>query len=154
MMPNTSQDSWTFQYSLECNASRQFAWSYWTDISNWNDPPALFELDGPFEVGSRLTTHLPDQTYHSIIRHLEPDRAAIIEMQLPGGVLCSHWDFEDLSENRTRMTQRLVLSATDAALVNQARLLEQTVPAGMSKLIADIERAQQGDNARRACSTA
>jgi hypothetical protein len=147
-MTNTNQHSWNFQHSVECNTSRQFGWTYWTDISNWDDPPARFELDGPFAVGSHLTTMLPDRTYHSIIRHVEPGRAATIEMQLPDGVLCSHWDFEDLTENRTRITQRLVLSATDAALVTQARLLEQTVPAGMNKLVADIQGAQQALTAR------
>jgi hypothetical protein len=116
-MTNTNQHSSNFQHSVECNTSRQFGWTYWTDISNWNDPPARFELDGRLRLGHTLTTMLPDRTYHSIIRHVEPGRAATIEMQLPDGVLSSHWDFEDLTENRTRLTQRLVLSATDAALV-------------------------------------
>jgi hypothetical protein len=133
--------AWTFEYSIDCNTSRQFAYRYWTDISNWNDPPARFELDGPFEVDSRLTTTLPGQTYHSIISHVDPDRAATIEMQLTEGVLSFRWEFEDLTESRTRITQRLILSTTNASLVAQASLLEQTTPVGMNKLVAAIERA-------------
>ena len=133
--------AWTFEYSIDCNTSRQFAYRYWTDIANWNDPPARFELDGPFEVGSRLTTTLPGQTYHSIISHVDPDRAATIEMQLSDGLLSFHWEFQDLTEIRTRITQRLILSTTNAALVAQATLLEQTTPGGMNKLVAAIERA-------------
>jgi hypothetical protein len=133
--------AWTFEYSIDCNTSRQFAYRYWTDIANWNEPPARFELDGPFDVGSQLTTTLPGQTYHSIIRRVDPDRAATIEMQLTEGVLSFRWEFQDLTESRTRITQRLILSTTNASLVAQANLLEQTTPVGMNKLVAAIERA-------------
>jgi hypothetical protein len=126
---------WSFQHSVECAASRSFAWTYWTNIANWNDPPAKFELDGPFAVGSRLTTTLPDQTLHSVIRYVEPGYAATIDMELPDGVLSFHWTFEDLSETRSRITQRLTLSTDSAALVAQARVLEQSVPQGMKKLM-------------------
>ena len=139
-----NEPTWTFQHSLECAVSRHFAWTYWTDITNWNDPPAKFELDGPFAVGSRLTTTLPDQTLNSLIRYVEPGYAATIEMQLPDGVLSFNWTFEDLPETRSRITQRLVLSTASPALVAQARVLEQTVPQGMSKLIASIEEAAKG----------
>lgn len=78
---------------------------------------------------------------HSIIRHVQPDRAATIETQLPDGTLSFHWRFEDLTERRTSITQRLVLLATNAALVAQASLLEQSVPLGMNKLVTAIEQA-------------
>jgi hypothetical protein len=137
----TSAPAWTFEHSVQCNASHDFAWTYWTDIANWNDPPAKFELDGPFAVGSRLTTTLPGQTTHSVIRYVDPYHAATIEMQLSDGTLSFHWQFDDLSEMRTRITQRLVLSTASAALVAQASILEQSVPEGMNKLIAAIEDA-------------
>src|SRR6516225_797396 len=141
MTSGMNASAWTFEYSIDCNTSRQFAFSYWTDIANWYDPPARFELDGPGQVGSQLTTTLPGQTYHSIIRHVDPDRSATIEMQLSDGLLSFHWEFQDLTEIRTRITQRLILSTTNAALVAQASLLEQTTPVGMNKLVAAIERA-------------
>src|SRR5215831_14125202 len=125
-----NEPTWTFQHSLECAASSHFAWAYWTNIANWNDPPAKFELNGPFAVGSRLTTTLPDQTLHSVIRYVEPECAATIEMQLPDAVLSSNWTFEHLPETRSRITQRLVLSTASSALVAQARVLGQTVPQG------------------------
>jgi hypothetical protein len=137
----TSVPAWTFEHSVQCNASRNFAWSYWTNIENWNDPPAKFELNGPFAVGSRLTTTMPDQTLYSVIRSVEPECAATIEMQLPDGVISFHWTFEDLSGTRSRITQRLVLSTASEGLVAQASVLEQTVPQGMNKLTAAIEGA-------------
>ena len=79
-----------------------------------------------------------------MIRYVEPGYSATIEMQLPDGVLSFSWTFEDLPETRSRITQRLVLSSASPALVVQARVLEQTVPQGMSKLIASIEEAAKG----------
>ena len=140
-----NEPAWTFEHSVQCNASRDFAWTYWTNIANWNDPPAKFELDGPFAVGSQLTTILPDQTLHSVIRYVEPGCAATIEMELPDGTISFNWTFEDLSETRSRITQRLVLSTESAALVEQAKMLEQSVPQGMSKLISSIEEAAKGE---------
>jgi hypothetical protein len=99
-------------------------------------------LDGPFSVGSRLTTSLPGQTLQSVIRDLKTDREATIEMQLPNAILSFHWMFESISEHGTRMTQRLVLSGENAkSFVAQASVLEQTAPQGMIKLAAAIERA-------------
>jgi len=138
-----NEPAWEFQHSVECNATRRFAWGYWTNVANWNDPPASFHLDGPFQAGSRLTTTLPDQTWHSIIRAVEPDREAIIEMELPDAVLSFHWKFEELVEDRTRITQRLVLKGANAkAFVAQVVIFEQSVPDGMKKVVGEIERAQ------------
>ncbi len=103
MTHNISEPAWQFQHSVDSNAPRQFAWSYWTNIANWNDPPASFHLDGPFNIGSRLTTSLPGQTLHSVIRGLKADREATIEMQLTDAILSFHWAFENLSEDRTRI---------------------------------------------------
>ena len=144
MVDQNDEAVWQFQHSVDCNAPRPFAWSYWTDIANWNDPPATFHLEGPFADGSRLTTTLPDETLQSVIREVIEDREAIIEMQLPDAVLQFHWKFESLSDDRTRITQRLVLSGPAAkSLVPQANILEETTPGGMNRLVAAIENAAQ-----------
>jgi hypothetical protein len=51
-------------------------------------------------------------------------------MQVPDSTLSFHWLFEDCSEARTRITQRLTLLTTNADLVAQASVLEQSVPLG------------------------
>ena len=51
--------AWEITHSVETNASPAFAWNYWTEVTNWDDPPAKFELDGPFACGSCGTTRLP-----------------------------------------------------------------------------------------------
>jgi hypothetical protein len=44
---------WETTCSVEAGVSSIFAWNYWTNsgkgVENWNDPPAEFSLDGPFE---------------------------------------------------------------------------------------------------------
>ena len=141
----TLEPVWRFQHSVNCNAPRQFAWTYWTNVANWNDPPARFHLDGPFDVGAHLTTNLPGQTLHSVIREVvkaSPTDEAIIDMQLPGAILSFHWKFESLSQDRSRIVQRLTLSGTNAeVLVPQARVLETSAPQGMAKLVDAIEQS-------------
>src|SRR5262245_37364592 len=147
MTKNTSEPAWQFQHSIDCNAPLRFVWSYWTNIANWNDPPATFHLDGPFDVGSQLTTSLPGQTLHSVIREVIQDRRAIIDMQLPEAILSFDWNFESLSVDRTRITQRLSLSGTNAdVLVAQASILEGTTPQGMKKLVAAIEGSVKSEH--------
>ena len=151
-MAQNTETAWQFQHSVDCNTPRQFAWDYWTNIDNWNDPPASFHLGGPFEVGSQITTSLPGQSFHSVIRDVIADREAIIEMQLPGAILSFHWKFENVSENRTRITQRLVLSGPNAkSFIPQVRRFEESTPQGMKKLVAAIERAQQLKREKRMC---
>ena len=48
-MPNIACQ---LEHSIEAEVSPAFAWSWRTDIKNWDDPPAQFQLDGPFAKGS------------------------------------------------------------------------------------------------------
>jgi hypothetical protein len=40
------------EHSFEAEVTTSFAWSWRTDIKNWDDPPAQFQFDGPFASGS------------------------------------------------------------------------------------------------------
>ncbi len=98
--------AWEMTYSVETDASPAFAWNYWTNIANWADPPAEFELDGPFAVGSRGVTRLPGrEPLRWLIREITPPKAATIEMQLEGAALSFEWRFDGLADGRTRLTQ-------------------------------------------------
>jgi hypothetical protein len=138
-----SESTWEFRHSVDCNATRGFAWKYWTNVANWDDPPAIFHLAGRFEVGSVLTTVLPGQTWHSVIRDVSLDREATIELQLLDAVLSFNWKFEDLEEDRARITQRLALTGANAkSFVAEVVVFEHSVPDGMNKLASAIERAR------------
>ena len=103
------------EHSVEADVSTPFAWRFRTDVANWNDPPAKFALDGPFEAGSRGTTILPGQApIHWYIRDVQPGKS-FVEMQLDRAALSFEWRFDAMSEYRTRLTQRIVLSGENAA---------------------------------------
>jgi hypothetical protein len=116
---------WEITHSVEADASPAFAWHYWTNIANWDDPPAGFELDGPFATGSRGVTRLPGQEpLHWFIREVTPPIAATIEIGLDGAALSFEWRFVGLADGRTRLTQRIALQGEKAD-----RYLSQVKPA-------------------------
>jgi len=106
----------TLEHSVEVDVSRSFAWNWRTDIRNWDDPPAQFLLDGPFADGSWGRTLLPGQVVRRWqIRDVRPDTSFIIEMPLHEALLAFEWSFDSVSEQRSRLTQRIVLSGENAA---------------------------------------
>jgi hypothetical protein len=103
------------EYSIEADVSPGFAWRFRTDVANWDDPPAKFVLDGPFEVGSCGTTLLPGQEpLRWCIREIASGKSFVIELQLDRAMLTFEWIFDDLPRRRTKLTQRIVLSGENA----------------------------------------
>ena len=137
-----SESVWNFACTVECQAPREFAWRYWTDPANWDDPPARFEFAGPFAVGTRLTTILPGQTCESVIREVAPGRSALLEMTVGAATVRFRWSFSELAAERAKITQEIALSGDGAtALVEAAKGLELTVPDGMNRIVERIARA-------------
>lgn len=120
------------EYSVEADVSPAFAWQFRTNVSNWDDPPAQFSLDGPFEAGARGTTQLPGQEpLHWTIREVRPGESFVTEMQLDRATLTFEWRFERVSEHRTKLTQRIALSGSNA------RAYASHVEAGFGPNLAD-----------------
>jgi hypothetical protein len=66
------------EHSVEADVGPSFAWNWQTDVKNWDDPPARFQLDGPFASGSSGTTVLPGQApLHWRIRDVQPGRSFV-----------------------------------------------------------------------------
>jgi hypothetical protein len=109
--------AWQMSYSVESDVSPAFAWRYRTDVANWNDPPAQFRLDGPFESGSRGTTLMPGlEPLRWRIGEVRPGERFVLEMALEGAALAFESRFEKLPEERTRMTQHIVLSGENGGV--------------------------------------
>jgi hypothetical protein len=139
------------EYSVEADVSPAFAWRFRTDVANWNDPPAIFALNGPFEVGSCGTTLLPGQEpLHWCIREVRPGKSFVIGMRLEGSTLTFEWRFDDLSGHRTKLTQRIVLSGHNAGAF--ARQVEAgfgpNLPDGMRRVAAEMAAAEKQSNTR------
>jgi len=103
------------EHSVEVPVSLDFAWRFRTDIATWQDPPARFTLHGPFVEGALGETAMPNQPPMKWrVRNLRIAEAFAIEMQLDGALLTAEWRFDAVADDRTKMTQRLVLSGPNA----------------------------------------
>ena len=146
-----SDAAWEMEYSSDTAADLAFAWAYMSDISNWDDPPATFELDGPFADGTQGTTRMPGQAdRHWRLRDVVPRRRYTVEFALEGGTFLCRWVFSELPNARTRLTQRIALEGENAsqyaADVEQA--MGKTLGPGMERIalrIGEASRAARKD---------
>ena len=137
--------AWQIEHSVETDASHSFAWHFMTDVSNWDDPPARFVLHGPFAAGSEGTTLLPDQEPRRWrIGAVRPHFSYVIETDLKGATLSFEWHFDPVSDGKTRLTQRIMLSGDDAAKhVESVRVgFGSNLAAGMNRIAEAIGTAQ------------
>src|SRR4051812_50014977 len=80
------------EHSVEAPVSPAFAWDWRTDVRNWDDPPAQFQLDEPFATGSWGTTQLPGQEpLRWQIRDVHPGESFTIELPLDRATLHFEW---------------------------------------------------------------
>ena len=139
-----SEVLWQTEYSVETKASTEFAWAYMTNVSNWEDPPARFRLEGPFIAGQRGVTEMPAQSpLEWRLEVVDPVSSYVIRFSIEQGILSAAWRFTELSGGRTRLTQRISF-AGDAATeyVEQVRqAFESSLAAGMHRIAAAIDRA-------------
>jgi len=136
---------WELEHSVEAEVSRAFAWAFWTDVTNWDDPPAQFILDGPFAAGSQGRTVFPGQEpVLWTIRQVRAPESYILEMHLDGATLSFEWRFDAISSRKTRLTQRIVLSGDNVAA--HATAVEAgfgpTLAEGMKRIAGLLARAQ------------
>ena len=123
-----------------------FAWSYMTDVRNWNDPPAVFALEGSFVSGARGTTTMPGQpALEWRLRDVEPERGYSIEGSslLDRALFFAHWRFVRVSESRTTLRQRLELVGENAhAYVEGIKAaFEPNLEPGMRRIAALLTEA-------------
>jgi hypothetical protein len=143
-MTDPEKIQWELSESVEAGVSRPFAWSFWTNVANWSDPPASFVLEGPFAPGVRGTTLAPGEPpRHWFLREVRPPEHALIEMPLERATVRFAWRFEALEACRTRITQTVELSAAEAdpSLSGARELFQSTLPAGMRRVAAAVDAA-------------
>jgi len=140
--------AWTFDHSVDCGVTVEFAWAFWTDVRNWAIEADVIsvEIDGPFASGARGFTNSksPGRIDWRVVE-ARPDRA-VIEFQVPGARGRFVWTFEDV-EGRTRMTQRCTLEGEQAGELAKivGPSLEAGIPGGMRKLCEAMEAALRTD---------
>ena len=136
--------AWEITHSVDAGVTPAFAWTYMTNVANWDDPPASFELAGPFAAGSSGTTRVPGQEpRHWRLREVNPPASYILEMPLDRAAISFEWRFEARPDGKARLTQHIVLSGENAAVyVEQMRqVFSATLEPGMTRIAAAMERA-------------
>jgi hypothetical protein len=133
-----SEIVWRIEHTLEADVSATFAWNFWSNVANWDDPPAEFILDGPFVAGSIGTTRIPGQDpIRWRIRDVLPGACATIEIELDRATASFTFSFEAVSATRTKLTQRIALEGENAAAyVEHMEAAFSTLPEGMKRLAA------------------
>jgi hypothetical protein len=134
------------EHSVEVGVAVTFAWKFLTDISNWHDPPARFTLEGPFVAGTTGTTSLPGQEpMRWRLVEVQAGERYTTELQLDRAVLQFEWRFEALSERRTRLTQRILLTGANAAAYapQLAAGFGANLAAGMQRIADAMEKRQR-----------
>jgi hypothetical protein len=90
---------YTFEYSIACPVSRDFAWRFWSDVDNWaRVDPAVesVEIDGPFDSGTCGVTHIRGGTPAAWrLIDVKNGESAIIEIAAPGAAIHFHWVFKE-----------------------------------------------------------
>ncbi len=138
---------WQFEHAVECKATRSVAWSFWTDVTNWErlegEAVEWIRIEGPFEEGARGATKSPGQDpYDWVIAELQHEEFAKIDLPLDGANFCNEMSMESLATDLTRITQRLSLSGPKAGpLVEGMKMFETSAPQGLAKLAKAIEEA-------------
>ncbi len=141
---------WSFEHSVECKADRNFAWRFWTNVSNWPEVDSSVEsatLDGPFQSGTRGSTKpRGGQTVHWQLDDVRDGCSAVVVIHVPGAALRCVWGFEDPGICGTRITQRASIEGEKAQdyVSTVAPELERGIPEGMRKLAEKMEQMALG----------
>ena len=138
-----SDTAWETHHSVETGATPSFAWTFMSNVANWDDPPAQFHLEGPFVSRASGTTRMPGQPpRHWHLADVTPMQSYTIEFPLNNATLSFEWTFHPLS-GRTRLTQHIRLSGENAAeyLVMVQQAFGSNLAPGMERIAASIDRA-------------
>jgi hypothetical protein len=148
-MESTTDIALVLEHSIEADVSPTFAWNFRTEIANWSDPPATFLLDGPFAEGAQGTTLVPGREALAWwIREVQTGRSFTIEMPLDRATLRFEWHFSPVSQRRTKLTQRIILSGSNvAAYTQQVQTgFGPTLADGMKRIAADMVATERAAN--------
>jgi hypothetical protein len=134
------------EHSVVAEVSPEFAWKFRTDVTTWSDPPATFLLDGPFVEGARGVTLLPGrEPLGWWIRDVRPGKSFAIEMPLDGAMLRFEWHLGAVSERRTTLMHRVILSGSNAGAYREEveAGFGVNLPAGLAKIADSIVAAER-----------
>jgi hypothetical protein len=139
--------SWELKHSVVANANRQTVWEFVSDINNLarieGDAVESITLDGPYQAGTKGTTKMRGQEpIHWRLIEVEPPGRAVTELELTQAVMRFTWVYEELPDNRTRMSQHVVLEGpgAEAYVPFMEEHFAGNIPKGMERLAEEVAR--------------
>jgi hypothetical protein len=135
---------WAIEHSAAAMANLAFTWTYMTDVKNWDDPPAKFNLNGSFLSGSTGSTEIPGQTPRQWrLREVKPQESYTIEIAVEQAVILCTWVFAELSDSQTRLTQSITLEGEKASSYRDEvqRAFGPGLAPGMNRIATAISQA-------------
>jgi hypothetical protein len=143
--------SWELKHSVIAYADRQTVWAFVSDIENLarveGDAVESMTMDGPFQAGTRGTTTMRGQeSTHWRLAEVEPPERATYEMELSGAVVRFAWNYDELSDGRTRLSQQIVLEGPEAEayVPIMEAAFAPNVGKGMERLAEEIAKYAAG----------
>ena len=140
---------WAIEHSAEATADLVFTWSYMTEVTNWDDPPAKFRLNGSFSSGSLGSTEIPGQApLQWRLGEVKPQESYTIEIALEGAVIFCRWVFAELPDHQTRLTQHITLEGEHASSYRDKvqRAFGPGLAPGMNRIATAISNAYARDH--------
>ncbi|QKW20330.1 SRPBCC family protein [Kitasatospora sp. NA04385] len=138
---------WQHEHTAETAAAPHAVWAVLGDLDNWTDWDTSMEavaLDGPFEVGGKVTmTPTGQEPIVSVITRIEPERVYADRTEFGGAVLDFSHTLTALPGGGTRVVHRLEITGPDVALLGPeiGPMITEDFPAAMAGLLARAERS-------------
>jgi hypothetical protein len=139
--------SWELKHSVIANSDRQTVWEFVSNIDNLarveGDAVESMTLDGPFQAGTKGTTKMRGQepTHWQLVEVKPPERT-MTEIELTEAVVRFTWTYEELPDNRTRLSQHIVLEGpgAEAYIPVMEEYFAPNLGPGMENLAQEIAR--------------
>ena len=139
--------SWELKHSVIANANRQTVWEFVSNVDNLarieGDAVESMTLDGPYQAGSKGTTKMRGQEpIHWRLAEVEPPGRTVTEVELAEAVVRFIWAYEELPDDRTRLSQHIVLEGpgAEAYVPFMEEHFVGNIPQGMERLAEEVAR--------------
>jgi hypothetical protein len=142
---------WELKHSVIAATDRRTVWEFISDIDNLarleGDAVESMTLDGPYQAGSWGMTRMRGQEpIHWRLAEVDPPARSVTEIELSDAVLRFSWTYEELPEDRTLLSQHIVLEGpgAEAYVPLMKEHFAGNVSKGMQRLAEELARHSAG----------
>jgi len=140
--------AYEFEHAVDVAASSRAAWEFWTRVENWKVDPHVewVTIDGEFREGATGETKQQGQppARWRVVEARPPERS-VIAVELPGATARFEMSFEPVSQDASRLRQRITLEGPQAKLLASGLgpMFDEGVRMGMRRLADAIAKSRE-----------